>query len=168
MRKDTIRKILCAASILAIAAFTAGCDDGDDNRRHAHRHNPPPPPPHHRPHHDDRAHRPAPPPRHDTRRPHRDPNHRPPHERRAFSDMEGEYKATALNNIVAAKGSSYYIDITEDNDALYLTLPNGAEYPITVQGEKMSVGGGEISKQASGNFVYKDKFGGMWLVEKAK
>lgn len=160
MKKDTIKKMVCAASIVGIALFTMGCDD--DEHRHARRpHHYPPPPPQHQPRH-------TPPPKHDGRKPPPKHDDKKPHKRSAVIDMAGEYKATALNDAVTSKGATYSIDIIEDNKELYLILPTGAEYPISVEEGKLSVAGGEISEEAGGNFVYKDKMGGMWLVEKTE
>jgi len=148
MQKNMVKKILCAVSILAIAAFTAGCDDDSSDRRHAHRHHHNPPP-HHRPHHQDRDHR-----------------HHKPH-REKCSNLVGEYSATALNDASASKGSTYNVDIFEDEGGkLYLGLPDGSDYPISIENGAGEVAGGTITQQADGNFVYKDKLGGMWLVEK--
>ena len=149
MQKNMVKKILCVSSILAIAAFTAGCDDDSSDRRHAHRHNPPP---HHRHHHHDRDN-------------HRDHHHKPRREK--CSNLVGEYSATALNDASASKGSTYSVDIFEDESGeLYLGLPNGSDYPISFENGAGEVAGGSITEQADGNFVYKDKLGGMWLVEK--
>ena len=80
--------------------------------------------------------------------------------------MVGEYSAVALNNAATPKGTTVYVDIFEDdNDELYLELPNGSSYPISFNGNSGEVAGGTISK-STGSFVYKDKKGGMWLVEK--
>ncbi|MBR3723185.1 MAG: hypothetical protein IKN12_10570 [Selenomonadaceae bacterium] len=172
MTRKTVKKLLAVSMILTVSMFTAGCDDDDDNDRKR---------PHKHAHNDHRDYRNHDRDRDSHKNQHRDDHkntnqrddkrpHKPkPHHR---SNMVGEYSAVAINNAVTPKGTTVYVDIFEDdNDDLYLELPNGSSYPISFDGNSGEVAGGAISKSAysaktDGSFVYKDKKGGMWLVEK--
>lgn len=175
MLNANVKRIICIGMISMVSLVTAGCDDDGDNHRkkrppqHAHhdhhsdhrydrnRKQPPPPPP--------------PPPRYkdnvrDDKRPEKHPNeHKRPPARR--SSMVGVYSALALNDVSVRKGTSYYVDIFEDESGeLFLGLPNGKDYQISFDNGVGAVAGGTILEQDNGKFIYTDKKGGSWLIEK--
>ena len=178
----TKKRLAGALAVLSLSLLTLGCDDDHDRDRH------------HRPtrHTEQRDHE-----RHDHDR-HRDrdhhqngenrdhrgdrQNHRD-HDRNRRNDRDdnnqyrrrhssafvGAYSARALNDAVTAKGTTFYLDVVQNEDAsLALVLPSGKQYPIRFDAETGTgaVAGGSLSLREDGIFLYQDAKGGLWLIER--
>ena len=178
MSSITKKRLAGALAVLSLSMLTLGCDDDYDDRHH-HPHHPPRHTERDRDHHrhpdnEHRRHRDE----HRNRDQHRNRNdgeqrQRPDGEhhrrRRPTAALAGTYTARALNDAVAAKGTTFTLDVVQrDDTSLALMLPSGKQYPISFNADTGTgtVAGGSLTPREDGMFVYRDVKGGIWLIEK--